>query len=44
MRFTVRADVLLTAFVELGIAIRAAERPEDCGVREINLDGLSRTT
>jgi hypothetical protein len=35
MRFVVRADEKLTAFVELDIAIRAAERPEDCGAREI---------
>jgi hypothetical protein len=29
-----RADEKLTAFVELDVAIRAAERPEDCGARE----------
>jgi hypothetical protein len=28
-RFVVRADELLTAFVKLDVAIRAAERPED---------------
>ena len=42
-RFVVRAEELLTAFVELESAIRAAERPEDCGGREIKLDKLSRT-
>jgi hypothetical protein len=30
-RFVVRADEKLTAFLELESAIRAAERPEDCG-------------
>jgi hypothetical protein len=38
----VRADEKLTAFLKLESAIRAAERPEDCGAREINLDKLSR--
>ena len=36
------ADEKLTAFVELESAIRAAERPEDCGAPEIKLDRLSR--
>jgi hypothetical protein len=40
-RFVVRADEILTAFVELESVIRAAERPEDCGGREIKLDKLS---
>jgi len=31
-RFIVRADEKLTAFLELESAIRAAERPEDCGL------------
>jgi hypothetical protein len=35
----VRADELLTAFVELE---SAAERPEDCGTRKLKLDELSR--
>jgi hypothetical protein len=38
----VRADEKLTAFLELESAIRAAERPEDCGAREIKFDKLSR--
>jgi hypothetical protein len=38
----VRADELLTAFLGLESAIRAAERPEDSGRREIKLDKLSR--
>jgi hypothetical protein len=42
-RFVVRADEKLTAFVELESVIRAAERPEDCGAREIKLDSLSQT-
>ncbi len=42
MRFIVRADELLTAFLELESAIRAAERPGDCGGREIKLDRLPR--
>jgi hypothetical protein len=42
-RFVARADEKLTAFVELESAIRAAERPEDCGGREIKFDKLSRT-
>jgi DNA-binding transcriptional LysR family regulator len=37
-RFVVHADELLTAFVELESTIRAAERPEDGGAREITLD------
>jgi hypothetical protein len=41
-RFVVRADEKLTPFVELESAIRAAERPEDCGGREIKFDKLSR--
>ena len=41
-RFVDRADKKLTAFVELDAAIRSAERPEDCGGREIKLDKLSR--
>jgi hypothetical protein len=41
-RFVVRADEKLTAFVELESAICAAERPEDCGGREIKFDKLSR--
>ena len=32
----------LTAFLELESVIRTAERPEDCGGREIKLDRLSR--
>jgi hypothetical protein len=40
-RFLVRADELLTAFVELESVIRAAGRPEDCGAREIWLDKWS---
>jgi len=39
----VHADEKLTAFLELESAIRAAERPEDCGASEIKLDSLSRT-
>jgi hypothetical protein len=38
----VHAEEKLSPFVELESAIRAAERPEDCGLREINLDRLSR--
>jgi hypothetical protein len=41
-RFVVHAEELLTAFMELESVIRAAERPEDCGAREIKLDGLPR--
>ncbi len=37
-RFVVRADEKLTAFVELEAATRAAERPVDCGAREIKVD------
>jgi hypothetical protein len=43
-RFVVHADEKLTAFVELESTIRAAERPEDCGAREIKLDKVSRIT
>jgi hypothetical protein len=39
-RFIVHADDKLTAFLELESAIRAAERPGDCGGREIKLDKL----
>jgi hypothetical protein len=41
-RFVVHADEKLTAFLELESTIRAAERAEDCGAREIKLDKLSR--
>jgi len=41
-RLVVHADEKLTAFLELESTIRAAERPEDCGGREIKLDKLSR--
>jgi len=41
-RLVVRAGEKLTAFVELESAIRAAERPEHFGWREIKLDRLSR--
>ena len=37
-RFIVHADDKLIAFVDLDVAIRAAERPEDCGAREIKMD------
>jgi hypothetical protein len=40
-RFVVRADEKLTAFLELESATRAAERPDECGAREITVDGLS---
>ena len=40
--FVVHADEKLTAFLELESTIRAAERPEDCGGREIKFDKLSR--
>jgi hypothetical protein len=40
-RFVVHAEELLTAFVELESAIRAAECPEDCGARETTVDRLS---
>jgi hypothetical protein len=46
-RFVVHADEKLTAFVELDVAIRAAERPEDCQARAITLDncrGLSKSS
>ncbi len=36
-RFVVRADEK-TAFMELESVIRATERPDDCGAREIPLD------
>jgi hypothetical protein len=42
--FVVHADEKLTAFLELRETIRAAERLEDCGAREIKLDKLSRIT
>jgi len=42
-RFVVHTEEKLTAFLELESAIRAAERPEGCGGREIKLDELSRT-
>jgi hypothetical protein len=42
-RFVLRAGEELTAFLELESTIRATERPEDCGGREIKLDSLSRT-
>jgi hypothetical protein len=41
-RLVASADEKLTAFVELEAAIRAVERPEDCGGREIKFDELSR--
>jgi len=41
-RFIVHADEKLTAFLELESTIRAAERPEDCGGREVKLDKLLR--
>jgi hypothetical protein len=34
----VRANEKLTAFLELEAAIRAAERPADCGGRDIKID------
>jgi hypothetical protein len=40
-RFVVRADEMLTAFVELESGSDLAERPEDCGTREIKVDKLS---
>jgi hypothetical protein len=33
-RFVVQEDEKLTAFLELELTIRAAERPEDCGGRK----------
>ena len=33
-RFVLHADEKLTEFIELESAIRAAERPEDCGARK----------
>jgi hypothetical protein len=41
-RFLVRPGEKLNAFLELESVIRAAERPEDCGAREIKPDTLSR--
>jgi hypothetical protein len=41
--FLVRAEDKLTMFLELESTIRAAERPEDCGGREIKFDKLSQT-
>jgi len=41
-RFVGRADEKLTALLELESTIRAAERPEDCGGREVKFDKLSR--
>jgi hypothetical protein len=40
-RFVVRADEKLTAFLELNLRFDPAERPEDCGAREITVDRLS---
>jgi len=34
----VHANELLTAFMELESAIRAAERPEDCEARDTKMD------
>ena len=39
-----RAHEKLTAFLELDIAIRAAERPEDGGVRKIKMDNCRGST
>ena len=39
--FVVRGDEKLTAFLELESTVRAAERREECGAREITLDKLS---
>jgi len=41
-RFVVHAEEKLTAFMKLESTIHAAERPEDCGGREIKFDKLSR--
>ena len=41
MRFVVRADEKLTAFLELESTIRATEHPDECEAREIKLDELS---
>jgi hypothetical protein len=40
-RFVVRADEMLTAFVELELVIRSGRTPEDCVARGIWLDKLS---
>jgi hypothetical protein len=40
-RFVVHAEEKLTAFLELESTIRATERPDECGAREITVDGLS---
>jgi hypothetical protein len=40
-RFVVHAGEKLTAFMELESTIRATERPEDWGGREIKFDKLS---
>ena len=37
-RFVVHAEEKLTVFVELESAIRATERPDECGAREITND------
>ena len=41
-RFVGHADEKLTVFLELESTIRAAERPEDCGGREIKFHKLPR--
>jgi hypothetical protein len=41
-RFVVCTKEKLTTFLELESTIRAAERPGDCGGREIKFDKLSR--
>jgi tetratricopeptide (TPR) repeat protein len=41
-RFVVRADEKLTTFLELESTVCGAERPGDCGGREIKFDKLSR--
>jgi hypothetical protein len=40
-RFVVHADEKLTAFLELESTICATERPDECGAREITVDGSS---
>jgi hypothetical protein len=40
-RFVVRAGEKLTASLELESTIRATELPDECGAREITVDGLS---
>jgi hypothetical protein len=40
--FVVRADDLLTAFVERESAIRSAKRPAECGARDIRMDNCPR--